>query len=598
MSKQENKYNDLLLEKFKNEKLYNLLKRYDKNHPMLKLLTFEHYKHLYVESSVNADFSYGYSIFKEIAKNAEEKRQIPSNIPPKIQQVAELLHKHFKTKLLSLEYITNFFIDIQKEIRNNVYLHKLYCPQNIYEVLNMLYQKFNVLHNLRHYSSMSLIDRLQFNNFNDPLIPILKELNVDYDSYIKTLSFKKEFYDKESYEQIVSFRSNRRFIGVDNDIYNYIPIICKRYCSKGATEMHKRVMSFIEKCKCKVCAQILEYIKKNKIDLLSEFKLLYFKTCIFSHNSNEIKYHPLRYKTCLCENDKHKDYYYTIQEEKKKEKDEKKEIKKEKKEKGEKFEELTKCPFAHDENELQFLFIPSQIQNIIDSFNQIYLFEIKCDFPKFKVEKCHLFQTLQAQKIKLCNHDFSACPYSHANNENRRMKIEVKNKICESVIEKDEYGNYKWKTDENIDSLCCWKEKCPKFHRRNELFFDSRNYRKIYDCYRQDYCDIGELCPYKHPIDIKIDELYLPEENKKILRKKLNELKKKDEEISNLKKQFFANFYCIICQRYDMSVFYFLECCHILCENCVNAVDACPMCDNLLSIEKTKVDMTVNLQNK
>ena len=29
-------------------------------------------------------------------------------------------------------------------------------------------------------------------------------------------------------------------------------------------------------------------------------------------------------------------------------------------------------------------------------------------------------------------------------------------------------------------------QKCPKFHRRNELFFDSRNYRKIYDCYITD----------------------------------------------------------------------------------------------------------------
>ena len=89
------------------------------------------------------------------------------------------------------------------------------------------------------------------------------------------------------------------------------------------------------------------------------------------------------------------------------------------------------------------------------------------------------------------------------------------------------------------------KDDCEYYHNRNEVFFDRRNYRKIYNCPYK-YCVLGELCPYKHPSDIKINEIYLPEKYREELRKKQQELIKLNYEISEKLKKMPK---CIICRN-------------------------------------------------
>ena len=120
---------------------------------------------------------------------------------------------------------------------------------------------------------------------------------------------------------------------------------------------------------------------------------------------------------------------------------------------------------------------------------------------------------------------------------------------------------------------------CAKGH---EILFDKRNYRKLYDCYKSDYCDIGELCPYKHPIDINVEEIYLPEKEKEIIKEKLEEIKKNDNEIQFLKSEYLKDFECIICKRYDITSFYIYDKCgHIICEKCLGNITECPECEDL-----------------
>ena len=91
-----------------------------------------------------------------------------------------------------------------------------------------------------------------------------------------------------------------------------------------------------------------------------------------------------------------------------------------------------------------------------------------------------------------------------------------------------------WISDtENID--CEEGDNCDGFHTRNELFFDERNFRKLYPCNEYGnkdgkiiFCKKFEMCPRKHPTDIKIDEIYLPYNDKIELKRELAKLKYKN----------------------------------------------------------------------
>ena len=171
------------------------------------------------------------------------------------------------------------------------------------------------------------------------------------------------------------------------------------------------------------------------------------------------------------------------------------------------------------------------------------------------------------------------CPYYHSNLEKRRLLNIVDNEICENAIKA---GQWIFNDQETIE--CNNGNFCNKFHTRNELFFDERNYRKLYPCTETYYCEKGELCPKKHAIDIKINEIFLPKNKKKDLQEILDDIKKKDEMLKNKLKKFNV-IQCVSCmnlingiQNNNMIVF---NCRHKICTKCYNFFQSCPLCEKI-----------------
>ena len=201
------------------------------------------------------------------------------------------------------------------------------------------------------------------------------------------------------------------------------------------------------------------------------------------------------------------------------------------------------------------------------------LFGDGCYLPQFKTEPCPI------DIIKPNTKDFSThmkkCPYYHCQLEKRRNRQINQNEICKEVIE-----NKLWKTDE--EKIKCKKfNSCDKYHTRNEVFYDERNYRKLYPC-TNNYCDKGALCPRKHPIDIKIDEIYLTWNEKEKLERDLKKLIEKNKKIQNREKKL-SKIQCRSCLNYidgedGRNLYYFKICTHIICSKCYDFFKLCPLC--------------------
>ncbi len=82
----------------------------------------------------------------------------------------------------------------------------------------------------------------------------------------------------------------------DFNVYNYVPILCKGYCQKEAKIFMNKFNSVITLqagTNCRRCKEMKDNLKAIE----SQIESLYLKTCIFSHNINEIMFHPLMFFT-------------------------------------------------------------------------------------------------------------------------------------------------------------------------------------------------------------------------------------------------------------------------------------------------------------
>ena len=208
-----------------------------------------------------------------------------------------------------------------------------------------------------------------------------------------------------------------------------------------------------------------------------------------------------------------------------------------------------------------------------------------CYLSEYKTEPCSI-------DFKPKNNDFyehmKRCPYYHSNLEKRRIIKNIENEICKYAIK-----DGKWVDDkETID--CSKKDYCNKYHTRNEVFFDEKNYRKLYPCTEVYYCEKGELCPKKHAIDIKIEEIYLPVKRKNELETKLKELIEKNEDIK-AELQKFDKVICKSCISFidgaqGRNMYIFKNCPHIICSNCYEYYKSCPICGFTKDINDDKKD--------
>jgi hypothetical protein len=197
-----------------------------------------------------------------------------------------------------------------------------------------------------------------------------------------------------------------------------------------------------------------------------------------------------------------------------------------------------------------------------------------CYLSEYKTNPCPI-------KFKPNSNDYyehmRKCPYYHSNLEKRRINKNSENEICKEAIK-----DGKWTVNEEEKVNCSKNDYCNKFHTRNELFFDEKNYRKLYPCTDHYYCEKGDLCPKKHPTDIKIEEIYLPLENKNELERRLIKLIEKDEKIKRTI-DLFSRVVCKACLNYidgehGRNIYFFKSCSHAICSFCYEHYKSCPFC--------------------
>ena len=500
-------------------------------------------------------------------------------IEKELKALYEELKRYYKEKNFNNTFFINYFKDLKNAHRKeskSKFINML--PKNEEEVLNDIQRKVLLIKSLKKYLISTIVNRLQQINFEKN-----QESENNKDEFImiyQYLVIKREVFSNMNEEDFYATISNKKdslkYRRPINDFYNYnyIPILCKGKCKQEADFF----IQFFEKeiyqnhKFCKEC----EFLKKDFNNVKSQIRSLYLKTCIFSHNINEIMFHPLFFLSF-----ENIPFYIT-------------EFKKEK-------------IFSRKENLIETSRIPEKYININtykirklynehentmkeiikllkDYSNKSNLFGGSCFLPDYKTKECPL-GLFKPSKEDWKNH-LIKCPCYHSVLEKRRVIKIRKNKICKNAL-----NNKEWITD--AEKMNCEnKDNCLKFHTRNELFYDERNFRKLYPCAEyikidengeQKFCKKFEMCPWKHPVDIKIDEIHLPEDYKNDLKRDLSKLKGKnskvEERVNKIKK-----IECRCCLNYidgedGRDFIFFITCNHIICSKCFKNFNCCPLCD-------------------
>ena len=509
-----------------------------------------------------------YRIFLKEEKLENEKE---------LKALYEELKRYYKEKNFNNTFFINYFKDLNNAHRKESKSKFInFLPQKEEEVLNDIHRKVMLIKSLKKYLTSTIVNRLQQINFDKN-----QESENNKDEYImiyQYLVIKKEIFssmnEEDFYANISNKKDSLKYRRPINDFYNYnyIPILCKGKCIQEADLF----IQYFEKeiyqnhRLCKEC----EYLNIDFDNIKSQIRSLYLKTCIFSHNINEIMFHPLFFFSF-----ENIPFYIS-------------ELKKEKK-------------IIHKENLIESSQIPEKYINIKtykirklynekensmkeiikllkDYSNKSNLFGGSCFLPDYKTKKCPL-DLLKPDKDDWKNH-LIKCPCYHSNLEKRRVIKIRENKICNHAL-----NNNEWISDTVIN--CENEDNCYKFHTRNELFYDERNFRKLYPCIEyikengngeQNFCKKFEMCPWKHPVDIKIEEIYLPEDYKNDLKRELIKLKGKNSRIEERIKKI-KKIECRCCLNYingdkGRDFIFFITCNHIICSKCFKICNLCPLC--------------------
>ena len=500
-------------------------------------------------------------------------------IEKELKALYEELKRYYKEKNFNNTFFINYFKDLKNAHRKeskSKFINML--PKNEEEVLNDIFRKVMLIKSLKKYLISNIVNRLQQINLEKNQT---SENNKDeFIMIYQYLVIKKEVFsnmnEDDFYANISNKKDSLKYRRPINDFYNYnyIPILCKGKCKQEADlfiQLFEKEIYQNHKF-CKEC----ELLNIDFNNIKSQIRSLYLKTCIFSHNINEIMFHPLFFLSF-----ENIPFYIT-------------EFKKEKN-------------FSHKKNLIETSQIPEKYININtykirklynehensmkeiikllkDYSNKSNLFGGSCFLPDYKTKQCPL-GIFKPSEDDWKNH-LIKCPCYHSNLEKRRVIKIRKNKICEHALNNNEWIS-------NTEKINCKNEdNCLKFHTRNELFYDERNFRKLYPCMEyikkdkngeQKFCKKFDMCPWKHPVDIKIDEIHLPEEYKNDLKRDLRKLKGKnsriEERIQKIKK-----IECRCCLNYidgkdGRDFIFFRTCNHIICYKCFKKFNFCPLCD-------------------
>lgn len=332
---------------------------------------------------------------------------------------------------------------------------------------------------------IDIIDPIYINNEHLNIMKCYKTIPIkEKDFYFEAKDLTEDFfYDNENNEKR---RKIEKFL---DGSYNYIPILCKN----------------------KKCGN---------------------NNCIYSHNNNEINYHPLLYKTKY--EDK-QEYCET---------------------------NIALCPTAKNfDTDFRIIYNYKdeniiQLMNILDSdFNTKK--RIKSYYKKIKKFDINTFKIFKCKKEK-CDKDTHLCYYYHDSSEKRRPPYLYR------------YTN-QWCRDLKKGEKKCKKgDFCSKCHISNELKYHQLYFRKYILCRRDTkngQCIYFDTCYGYHD-----------EKNIETIKKKSAEYEKLKKEKKNV-----DDFKCQNCKKITKSmVFYYLKCKHILCKKCFNknkSDNICPICE-------------------
>ena len=546
-----NKYNDYI----KNRKKY----------PELQILGDPHFLRFFnndYEKYINEELIRRITPYQRIKNEikydpyVEEHENIIRDREKLFTRLCEKLAGYYKTNKINENFFTNYFNKLNNQLKSHAINFHGILPQSIEEILNDIQQKVEIILSLRFYLKSNVIGRastyfeqIPFENNDDNFI--IFNYKVINEEQFKNSSF--EVLEKLNGR---NGKKLRRPIGIAFNSYNYLPIPCRGQCMKMAQETFKNICEYIQSDHTKyyqndiyidteleyqkntsLCQDCKQYLDENNLlktnikeKLEEKIKIMYYRTCIFCHNINEYIFHPLVYH--ISKNKIYSNYPIELI------KDDDTVIY-EPKYLNQNYKIAYNIRKLYHENDrnieliIKYLNVYNSTNNILDRI--MFLPDIKTRF-------CILTNFFYEEK-NLMNHDYTKCKHFHNNNlEKRRNIIIKKNEICpERIITK---GNKTlWKLNNELNKN--HTNDCDFFHTRNEVFFDRRNYRKLYICPNK-FCDLGELCPYKHPIDIKINEIYLPEKYREELRRKQKLLidfnNKIMNEVKNIPK-------CIICKN-------------------------------------------------
>ena len=502
-----------------NEELLNKILNYKLNYflnSVTSLLIKKEFE--YIKKRVNKDSLFNVDNYY-ISNNIDLSTNIKKYLIYNVYTILNNYKKDNRLNLSSIKTIINAN-DLNTLINDSINLDHtkeeviIYILKNIYIIhLSINYIKSS-LFNLITKSINNTINYFEYLINKDTSIysfetEIDNVLFLKQDNYINFITY---------YNSVFGYDHKIRYVFSNNYTFSYVPILCTGHCSNlfkiYIDFLNKNNEHIYNKLKTNIIKNIFiidnksfnKTINNKEISQLDFLKIAFINSCVFSHNLNEIKYHPLNYKSEFCRNNDCLSSNYLF---------------------NKAMDNNTYCTYSHKYSEIEnykylnidnfdyksilnlieysgisnykYIYENNKISNSYNKyslksfeFDQNYLDELKLFNVNLDVISFIPYKVIKCNKTK-CNIKPNDCFYYH-NNLERVRPFNIKyNIICKHAFNNDQSL---W-----IDPIKCKEgSNCNYYHTKNELFYSLRNYRKIYDCSNTEYCKNKEngLCYNKH----------------------------------------------------------------------------------------------------
>jgi len=421
----------------------------------------------------------------------------------KYREIATKIKNLFQSKHIKVEFICSI---IEKGLKEKL------LPE---EVLNDLFFTFLCFKNMDFFKVKNLEQLTTRILVSDDYF-IKDKKTLKFINLFKVLPDIDEYTFKALKQKCEAKDFLRRPLFTEKSYYSYLPLECNDFCI-DLMQTYQDVM---------------------KPTIPEEVSFLIYKNCLFSHNNNEIGYHPIKFKTKLCIN-------------------------------GNNCENID-CMYAHNKKELRLLFGENECADIIEDLSKIctkmdsQIFELKNNINTSLNNSCidlSTYKTKPCDIMKICSNNFCMC--YHDKLERRRSGVNLINQICQYAL--DDKQNW------IFPKFCHKTDSCEYFHTKNELLYDYRNFRKIITCYKEKkngMCDNMNTCPYKHLVDIQTTEMEIPMDDKENIKSLIDNINKL-RDVLELKKEMLKKYQCVKCKEVIIGSLFLMTCKHYYCKSCI-----------------------------